>query len=581
MSDDRTLGWEEPREGEDGSPAPTPGPGAPTRPDVTRDVPSDARPTSLEAGDVQARVAAQVAAVSLPGTADPVADPMIGRLIHGRFLIESRIGAGGMGIVYRARQTGIDRPVAVKMLLRELAGDEKVIKRFQIEALAVSRLNHPNTIRIYDFGQIEDGTLYFAMEFLEGRNLEQTLRREGALSVRRSLHVMRQIAASLTEAHEKGIVHRDLKPDNVFLVRVGEDPDFVKVLDFGVAKLREADQRQGTVTQAGTIFGTPRYMAPEQCRSMAVDHRADLYAIGVIGYELMTGRPPFDAENPLAILIQHVQDPPPAMAEARPDLEVPEEVEGLVMRCLRKDPGERFQSAADLVAEIRRCEAVLAGRFQDVVRVEGRRPPPRKTDLRDVETVMGPVEASTRTPRKRGWVRGAIALAVLAAAGSIAYGLFAPGAPKEDVPVPTEAPAAPPSAPAATPPAEPPVPAVVRLRVTSSPEGAEVVLGDRVLGQTPGEVEVPFGREAVSLTFRKTGFQDAQVTTIPDRDGAVSANLAPRSAARSAPGPAVRGRDSQGEAPKPPAVDRTQPPGATPPARTGTEPGRVKDLKTF
>jgi len=535
----------------------------------------------MEAGDVQARVAAQVAAVSLPGTPDPGTDPMIGRLIHGRFLIESRIGAGGMGIVYKARQTGIDRPVAVKMLLRELAGDEKVIKRFQIEALAVSRLNHPNTIRIYDFGQIEDGTLYFAMEFLEGRNLEQTLRREGALSVRRSLHIMRQIAASLTEAHEKGIVHRDLKPDNVFLVRVGEDADFVKVLDFGVAKLREADQRQGTVTQAGTIFGTPRYMAPEQCRSMAVDHRADLYAIGVIGYELMTGRPPFDAENPLAILIQHVQEPPPAMAEARPDLEVPEEVEALVMRCLQKDPGDRFQTAADLVAEIRRCESALAGRFQEIVRIEGRRPPPRKTDLRDVETVMGPVETPARGPRKRGWVRGAILLAGLLAAGATAYVVLVPRSPSPTPSVAIETPAAPTPAPASTAPADPAVPSTVHLRVTSAPAEADVLLGDRVLGRTPAEVEVPYGRESLSLTFRKSGFQDAQVSVIPDRDGALSANLVPRAAPRPAAGSAARVRETQGEGSKPPAADRTTPAAEKPPARTGTEPGRVKDLKTF
>ena len=581
MSDDRTLGWEEPPQDLEGTPTASLEPRAPTRPDRTQDLPSDARATSLEAGDVEARVAAQVAAVSLPGATESATDPMLGRLIHGRFLIESRIGAGGMGIVYRARQTGIDRPVAVKMLLRELAGDEKVIKRFQIEALAVSRLNHPNTIRIYDFGQIEDGTLYFAMEFLEGRNLEQTIRREGALSVRRSLHVMRQIAASLTEAHEKGIVHRDLKPDNVFLVRVGEDPDFVKVLDFGVAKLREADQRQGTVTQAGTIFGTPRYMAPEQCRSMAVDHRADLYAIGVIGYEMMTGRPPFDAENPLAILIQHVQEPVPAMAEARPDLEVPEEVEALVLRCLRKEPGERFQSAADLVAEIRRCEAALAGHFQEVVRIEGRRPPPRKADLRDVETVIGPVESPVRTPRKRRWIGGIVGLGVLVAAGAVGYGLFAPGTPKENPAAPIEVAAAPAPAPVATPAAAPTDPAAVRLRVSSSPDGAEVLLGDRVVGTTPGEVEVPFGRESVSLTFRKTGFREAQVSVIPDRDGALSANLAPQAAARSTPGAGVRGREAAVDGPKTSAAERTPPVGETPPARTGTEPGRVKDLKTF
>ncbi|MBM4397878.1 MAG: serine/threonine protein kinase, partial [Deltaproteobacteria bacterium] len=359
------------------APGPAPAPGAPpeeagTRPDVTLGFAFDQKPTASDDGnadgavDVAARVEAAVRATETPEVRSDV-DPLVGRAIEGRFEVVSRIGAGGMGVVYKARQLGMDRFVAIKVLSREVAHDEKVVRRFRIEALAVSRLTHPNTIRIFDFGRTPDGVLFFAMEYLEGRSLERSIRHDGPFPARRALHVLRQIGESLSEAHQKGIVHRDLKPDNIFLTAVGGDQDFVKVLDFGVAKLREADPRQGTMTHAGAIFGTPRYMAPEQCRSSPVDHRADLYALGVIGYEMLAGRPPFMAENPLSILIQHVQEEAPAFQAVRPDVQIPGEVEDIVRRCLEKAPDRRFQSAGELVREINRLDRGLSGRFERVV----------------------------------------------------------------------------------------------------------------------------------------------------------------------------------------------------------------------
>lgn len=219
-------------------------------------------------------------------------DPLIGTVINQRFKVIERIGEGGMGAVYRAEQIGMSRSIAVKVLLRELTENETVLRRFHLEALAVSKLRHPNTIQIFDFGETEDGLLYIAMELLQGRPLVDVLRKEKQLSVKSALHVIAQVAMSLREAHSKGIVHRDLKPDNIFLETVDGDPHFAKVLDFGVAKVAEGDGKQKTLTQAGAIFGTPKYMSPEQSRGVETDARSDIYSMGVILYELLSGRVP-------------------------------------------------------------------------------------------------------------------------------------------------------------------------------------------------------------------------------------------------------------------------------------------------
>jgi len=282
-------------------------------------------------------------------------DPLIGKEFGGRFTVTSKVGEGGMGAVYRARQKGMDRDVAVKVLLGDLARNETVVKRFHLEALAVSKLRHPNTIQIFDFGETDDGLLYIAMEFLEGKSLHQVLQEERVLSARRATKIAQQMAKSLREAHAKGIVHRDLKPDNIFLCTVGEEMDYVKVLDFGVAKLRDGEDGKD-LTKTGTIFGTPKYMSPEQASAGIVDARSDLYAIGVILYEMLTGRAPFMADNSLGILIQHIQEPVPAFEQVQPDLVYPEHVMSLTYRLLGKKPEQRPQTAEALIRE---CATVL------------------------------------------------------------------------------------------------------------------------------------------------------------------------------------------------------------------------------
>jgi len=278
-------------------------------------------------------------------------DPMIGRVVDRRYRVLDRLGAGGMGSVYRALQTSTRREVALKVIRPDVAADGT--RRFMVEAQTTSALRSVHTVTIFDFGQDEDGLLYLAMELLEGRSLK-AVAKGGPLPWERAAHIVSQIAGSLAEAHSKGIIHRDLKPANVFLIDMGGDPDFVKVLDFGIAKLQSG--RTG-LTGTGMVLGTPLYMAPEQARGQSLDNRADLYALGVVLFQLLVGRPPFVAPEPLAVMMQHLQEPVPSPVEVKPDLQAPDDLLALVAELMAKAPDERPESAT-VVQE--RLSALLA-----------------------------------------------------------------------------------------------------------------------------------------------------------------------------------------------------------------------------
>ena len=290
-------------------------------------------------------------------------DRLIGAVIADKYKILKKIGEGGMGSVYIANQHPIDRKVAIKVLLGKLAEDEVAVKRFEQEAKAISRMQHPNTVTIYDFGTTSaetDHRLYIVMEYLKGRTLTQVLRADGQLEPSRAARIMRQVCASLADAHTAGIIHRDLKPDNIFLTEVGGDRDWVKVLDFGVAKLADSEGA-GTLTQTGMIFGTPKYMSPEQAEGRPIDYRADIYALGVVLFELLVGRPPFIADTPVGLLLKHISEPPPSFKQVRPDLAIDPQIEAITMRALEKRPDNRQQMVAELAAELEAFERIRSG----------------------------------------------------------------------------------------------------------------------------------------------------------------------------------------------------------------------------
>ncbi len=282
-------------------------------------------------------------------------DPFVGRTIADRFELIERIGQGGMGVVYKARQVSIDRVIAIKMLNQQMARDPNWVQRFHTEAKACSRLRHPNTIRLFDFGQTAEGRLFMAMEFLAGSSLHQVIRNNAPMDPIRVMRVIVQCCASLIEAHGIGIIHRDLKPDNVFLLDLAGSPDFVKVLDFSVAKLLV--ENEGIRTQAGMVFGTPQYMSPEQGRGAQLDARSDIYALGVLAYEMLTGFPPFNNPNPMSVLHMHMTESVPPLPGT-----VPPAVRDFVMRSLSKDPSQRDQSASELMEHGHHVLATLGER---------------------------------------------------------------------------------------------------------------------------------------------------------------------------------------------------------------------------
>jgi len=279
--------------------------------------------------------------VSNPRSTAP--DANLGRHLIDQYVLVEKIGEGGMGAVYLADQPTMGRRAVVKLLHPALSRDPQVAARFNLEARAAAALNHPHIVTVYNYGALPDGVLYLAMEHLDGRDLEGTILQSGRLSPARAVHVARQICEALGEAHAHGVIHRDLKPSNVMLVTRGRDDEFVKVLDFGIAKVRGV-----ALTSTGMIFGTPEYMSPEQLRGGALDGRSDLYGLGVVLFEMLTGRLPFPCETPEQSMAAHLETLPPAVSEAAPDAEVPRELEALVARLLAKDPGARPATAEEL-----------------------------------------------------------------------------------------------------------------------------------------------------------------------------------------------------------------------------------------
>ena len=279
-------------------------------------------------------------------TARPARDPLVNKVIAGRFKIEELIGQGGMGKVYRARHLALDRIVCLKMLKTALLEDPTLVGRFEREAKAASRLNHPNGIQVLDFGRNDaDGSLYIVMEYVQGKDLRIVLRDEWPLPEERLCNIMAQALDALTEAHAHNVIHRDLKPENIMVEERRDHSDFVKVLDFGIAKILDSDAPG--LTRNDVVCGTPQYMAPEQATGSTLDARCDLYAIGVILYQMTTGHLPFDGQNSMEVLTRHVNEVPVPPRKRQPDAPISEAMEALILRALEKDPAYRPQSAQE------------------------------------------------------------------------------------------------------------------------------------------------------------------------------------------------------------------------------------------
>src|SRR5580704_11601931 len=298
-------------------------------------------------------------------------ESLVGHIISGRYFIERVIGEGGMGAVYQAEHTHMHKRLAVKVLHPEMSRLPEVVARFEREAMAAAHIEHPNVAAATDFGKLDDGSFFLVLEYVEGRSLRDAIA-AGRLELGPACHIARQMAGALGRAHTLGIVHRGLEPENVMLVAREGDPDFVKVLDFGIAKVPMGAFTSGSkgngevLTQLGMVYGTPEYMAPEQALGQEVDARADLYALGVILFEMVTGKRPFEHDSKVTLLGMHVTAPIPKMRDRAPEADVPEDLDTITTRLLAKDATARFHDARELIDAL----DVLTARLMDEGRIE-------------------------------------------------------------------------------------------------------------------------------------------------------------------------------------------------------------------
>jgi eukaryotic-like serine/threonine-protein kinase len=437
------------------------------------------------------------------------ADPYLGCIIDGRYSVEKMVGEGGMGVVYRCRHRIIGKKVAMKVLRADLARDQEVTERFLNEAKAASAIGNAHIIDISDFGQLPDGSTYFVMEYLEGIPLSQVVEGGKPVPVPRILDIARQLAEGLAAAHRASIVHRDLKPDNIHLVERGTSKDFVKILDFGIAKVSTAE---GKLTRAGQVFGTPHYMSPEQAAGAPVDHRGDIYSLGVILYELASGKVPFDADNFMGILTQHMYKAPvPIRALVPQPQEVPPGLEAIVLKCLSKRPEQRYQSMDEVIADIDKlAEGLIPDAVPEMMQRSGGFNVPADY-FKPGGKMPAPVPATPiGMPRTKSRVPLYAGLAGVATAIGLVIAIFAQSAtsPASPEPAPSVEPA---PKPVAAPPDPIVKPAQKQVVVAIEPLDARVFEGDDDLGKSPIVLELAPDATR-TLDIRRDGYKSQTIT---------------------------------------------------------------------
>ncbi|MFV8756092.1 serine/threonine protein kinase [Nannocystaceae bacterium ST9] len=553
-------------------------------------------------GTMMASVDAVPAAVAELPLNDNGSNDLTGQTLLGRYEIIKKLGEGGMGTVYLGEHKTIKKKLAIKVLSQEFAHKKDLKDRFLQEARAASMISQENVVEINDFGDTPDGSSFFVMEFLAGEDLSDTVKKQGKLPWVRVKAIMLQICRALGAAHEAGIIHRDMKPENCYRITRGKNEDFIKVLDFGIAKVTTEEEggKEGKgLTKTGMIFGTPEYMSPEQAQGSKPDHRVDVYAVGVIMYELLTGKVPFHADTFMGILTKHMFEVPQAPSAVAPDADIPVEVEAIILKALQKDRDLRFQNMAEMAEAIERVgtgAAAVAVVNENIARptqgemvFTGGRPTP-------VPGTMPPIAVGYEEPHKssnRGLMFGLIGGLALAAAGVGAFFAFKDdkkGDKQEvaDKGEKTEDPATVAGKPeVAEPNPTPPEPEKVKeiaqgvatvmyTITTKDPEGNPIeakILDPRdnaIYGKTNGATGVEVEKQAteMELVLRADGFEDMAIKIIPDRSKQFEFVLTP-----------VKKKSSGGTTKKPNNTSKTEPEKTVDPKPADTKGGK-SDAKT-
>ncbi len=449
-------------------------------------------------------------------------DPLVGTVLAGRYLVKQRIGEGGMGLVYAGVHRDIDKRVAIKVLRDDLSSRPEVVARFRQEAKSASRIGHEHIVDVSDFGETMRGASYFVMEYLDGEDLGNVLGREFTVDAERACSIVLQCCQALSATHAKGIVHRDIKPENIFLIKRDGIEDFVKIVDFGIAKMSdiETDGVPGRkLTKTGMIFGTPEYMSPEQAAGKELDHRVDVYALGIILYECLASRVPFQGDTFMAVLTQHMFADVPPISELNPNAKVSRELDLVIRKALAKDPDDRYQDTDEL-AEAITC--ALDGRLS-------------RATLMTPPSAFGPPLVSFRDAvplRKTSpWVWAASGLAVVATLIGVGFGPLSRSGSGADASDPHAE-----QTPTAVKPIEPlkdealleeaePAPLLVDVHVATLPAGAAILLddGSEACAATPCTVQTAPGSTLVLRA--KLGKRRGRTAITPTQEETVLIDL--------------------------------------------------------
>jgi serine/threonine protein kinase len=480
----------------------------------------------------------------------------VGKTI-GNYKVTAKLGEGGMGVVYLAEHPVIGKKVAMKAIHPQLSRNAEVVSRFVVEAKSVNQIGHEHIVDIADFGTTSEGEFYFVMEYLQGEALSERLKREGRLAPSRALNIAAQIADALAASHAQGIIHRDLKPENIFLISRSGSRDFVKVLDFGLAKLTQTEEKISHKTRAGSVMGTPYYMSPEQGEGKAeIDHRADIYSLGVLLFEMLSGKVPFGGEGYGEIIIKHVTMAPPSVRSVVPEL--PAALDNILYRALAKDRAQRFQTMIDFRDALWDPEGYAAAAprvavpedLSGVARAAG---PMSRSEMNIQRGVFAsaptandavPVALLTPstfrqgigeiiddlTPKKRT-SRVLMFLALVSLSTAAVTGIV------------TRHESSRPPSPVASLPARP---TAVRVNFNSDPDGASIEAANgTVLGRTPLSLEIPYSDSAVEFQFKKPGYETKTMYIVPNLPSPLFATLQPepsKAAVTTPPPPATKRR---------------------------------------